>query len=140
MLKDNHVRAWRAAAGSEEGGEGKGKGTEGGISGAVAAARRVAGFSVKIEVEVGSVAEAEEAVEAGAEVVMLDNFDFKVVGSVARGLKERFPGWGGLVEVSGGVTAEGVQNGGWDLRGVDVVSSSAVHQGVGVVDFSLKVV
>jgi len=124
MLKDNHI----VACGS--------------IPSAIRSARVAGGFSIKIEVECQDEGEADQAIEAGADVVMLDNFDVREVGAVTRRLKER---WGAerrfLVEVSGGLTEEGlrgVERGGWD--GVDVVSSSAVHQGVGHVDFSLKVV
>ena len=42
------------------------------------AARRVGGFSIKIEVECRSLMEAKEAATAGAEIVMLDNFEPKV--------------------------------------------------------------
>lgn len=55
MLKDNHV--W----------------SKGSITAAVRAARSVAGFAVKVEVEVRDEKEAVEAIEAGADVVMLDN-------------------------------------------------------------------
>ncbi|PNY23479.1 Nicotinate-nucleotide pyrophosphorylase [carboxylating] [Tolypocladium capitatum] len=79
MLKDNHV--W----------------SRGSITDAVAAARAVAGFSVKVEVEVQSEAEADEAIAAGADVVMLDNFTGEGVRVAARSLKER---WGGKRQVS----------------------------------------
>lgn len=125
MLKDNHIWA--------RGGD---------IRAAVAAARAVAGFSVKIEVECQSEAEAEEAVRAGADVVMLDNFAAGEVGGVAASLKQRLgPGAEGksfLVEVSGGLTEENVR--GYASADIDVISSSSVHQGVKHVDFSLKIV
>ena len=98
MLKDNHVVAARRLEKEEEE-KNENKGTEtkkseingsgvgdaeqpkgpkrsdgGGIKAAVTRARRVAGFSTKIEVEVQDEAEAEEAIEAGADVIMLDNF------------------------------------------------------------------
>lgn len=87
MLKDNHV--W----------------SRGSIKDAVAAAKAVGGFSLKVEVEVQSEAEADEAIEAGADVVMLDNFTGEGVKVAAKNLKQR---WAGkryfLCEVSGGVT------------------------------------
>lgn len=85
MLKDNHV--W----------------STGSISQAVAEAKRVGGFAVKVEVEVASEAEAVEAVEAGAEVVMLDNFRGDELRKVARSLKEKY-GKRVLLECSGGLT------------------------------------
>ena len=123
MLKDNHVSACGGGAA--------------GMAGAVAAARAAGGFTVKVEVECVSVAEAHAAAEAGADVVMLDNFSPEGVRVAARELKER---WGRrvLVEVSGGLTEDNVE--GFVSADVDIVSSSSIHQGVKHVDFSLKVV
>lgn len=120
MLKDNHI--WSA----------------GSIPRAVAAARAVGGFSVKIEVECQSAAEALEAVEAGADVVMLDNFRAEDVAPAVQRLRNDERESGVLVEVSGGLTEENLE--GWAGCGVDVISTSSIHQGVGHVDFSLKLV
>jgi nicotinate-nucleotide pyrophosphorylase (carboxylating) len=119
MLKDNHIWA------------------SGSITRAVAAAKASGGFSVKVEVECQSLEEANEAAEAGADIVMLDNFTAEGVKTAAKALKER---WGRnvLVEVSGGLTEENV--GGFVSADVDVVSTSSIHQGVQHVDFSLKVI
>ena len=89
MLKDNHIWA------------------SGSITNAVKAAKATGGFSVKVEVECQSLEEAHEAIEAGADVVMLDNFSGDGSKVAARKLKER---WGKsvLVEVSGGLTTENV--------------------------------
>jgi len=119
MLKDNHIWA------------------SGSITRAVLAAKAASGFAVKVEVECLSVEEAHEAAEAGADVVMLDNFTGEGVRIAARSLKER---WGTrlLIEVSGGLTEENVQA--FVSKDVDIVSTSSIHQGVKHVDFSLKVV
>ncbi len=89
MLKDNHV--W----------------SRGSITQAVKAAKAAGGFSLKVEVEVQSEEEADEAIEAGADVVMLDNFTGEGVKVTSRSLKEK---WAGkrhfLLEVSGGLTEE----------------------------------
>ena len=86
MLKDNHV--W----------------STGSIAAAVMAARRVAGFSLMIDVEVRNEREADEAIEAGADVVMLDNIEGEALIVVARRLRER---WRGVrvfrLETSGGI-------------------------------------
>ncbi|GAB7363283.1 hypothetical protein MBLNU230_g3564t1 [Neophaeotheca triangularis] len=125
MLKDNHV--W-ACGGS--------------IASAVAAAKAAGGFAIKVEVECQSEEEAHTAIEAGADVVMLDNFSPEGVAVAARNLKDR---WGRgresrcLVEVSGGLNEGNVGKYGV-CEDVDVISSSSIHQGVGYVDFSLKVV
>ncbi|GAB0138500.1 hypothetical protein EsDP_00006735 [Epichloe bromicola] len=120
MLKDNHV--W----------------SRGGIADAVGAAKAVGGFSIKVEVEVQSEAEADEAISAGADVVMLDNFTGEGVRVAARGLKER---WRGkrefLLEVSGGLRADNVEQ--YVCNDVDIISTSSIHQGVPHVDFSLKI-
>ena len=121
MLKDNHI----AACGS--------------IKSAVHAAKAAGGFSIKVEVECQNEDEANEAIEAGADVVMLDNFEGVSVGAVAKRLKEKWGRGRFMVEVSGGLTEENVKNG-YLTDDVDVVSTSSIHQGVSHVDFSLKIV
>lgn len=89
MLKDNHV--W----------------SRGSITEAVRAAKSVGGFAIKVEVEVQSEEEADEAIAAGADVVMLDNFTGDGVKVAARSLKERWQGKAHfLLEVSGGLTPD----------------------------------
>ena len=83
-------------------------------------------------------AEAGAAIEAGAEVVMLDNLEPGELKETARRLKEHYGRGRFLVEVSGGLTEENV--GEFVCEELDVVSTSAIHQGVRHVDFSLKVV
>lgn len=121
MLKDNHV--W-ACGGS--------------IATAVAAAKAAGGFAVKVEVECQSEEEADAAIKAGADVVMLDNFTPDGVRRTSKNLKDR---WGRdkyLIEVSGGLTAENVAD--YVCDDIDVISTSSIHQGTRHVDFSLKVV
>jgi nicotinate-nucleotide pyrophosphorylase (carboxylating) len=119
MLKDNHI--W-ACGGS--------------ITKAVHAAKAAGGFSIKIEVECQSLAEAVEASTAGADVVMLDNFTPEGVRDAAKELKRQFPNV--LVEVSGGLTEDNVAP--FVGGDIDVISTSSIHQGVKHVDFSLKIV
>jgi nicotinate-nucleotide pyrophosphorylase (carboxylating) len=92
MLKDNHV--W----------------STGSITEAVTAARKVGGFSVKIEVEVSSEAQADEAIAAGADIIMLDNFDGHALRIAAASIKQR---WAekrhALLECSGGLTAHNIE-------------------------------
>ncbi|KAK5114332.1 hypothetical protein LTR62_002584 [Meristemomyces frigidus] len=121
MLKDNHI--W-ACGGS--------------IPTAVKAAKVAGGFAIKVEVECQTEAEADAAIEAGADVVMLDNFTPEGVRKASKNLKER---WGRdryLIEVSGGLTEENVAD--YVCDDIDVISSSSIHQGTKHVDFSLKVV
>ena len=131
MLKDNHIWACSNS-----------------ITAAVKAAKAAGGFAIKVEVECQSEKEAEEALEAGADVVMLDNFKGDEVGGVVQRLRERFGEEGGrgkeggrgagfLIEVSGGLTEDNLKE--YVGGGVDVLSTSSIHQGVAHVDFSLKV-
>ncbi|KAL2836664.1 Quinolinate phosphoribosyl transferase [Aspergillus pseudoustus] len=141
MLKDNHV--WACANNATSSVENQGKALADGdiaaaIPKAVAAAKAVGGFSTKVEVEVRSVEEANAAIGAGADVVMLDNFTPEGVREAARGLKEQWSGKASfLIEVSGGLNEENAV--GYVCEDVDILSTSSIHQGVGIVDFSLKV-
>lgn len=113
MLKDNHLDA------------------AGGIMAAVAAARERAPFVRKVEVEVETLEQVAEAVEAGADIVMLDNMDRDAMAATVRLIDGRAE-----VEVSGNVderrVAELV-----DL-GVDYVSSGALTHSSPILDLSLK--
>lgn len=118
MLKDNHI--WSA----------------GSIRSAVKLARQAAGFSQKIEVECQSLEEAIEAADAGADIVMLDNFEPKQLKLDAAKLKKRFPNL--LIEASGGITTETMVD--YLCEHVDIVSQGQLTQGYACLDFSLKVV
>ncbi|TMW64439.1 hypothetical protein Poli38472_013061 [Pythium oligandrum] len=117
MLKDNHV--W--AAGS--------------ITNAVLKAKRAAGFSMKIEVECRKLEEAVEAANAGADIVMLDNFEPEKLKETAATLKAQFPHL--LIEASGGITPDTL--GSYVSPHVDIVSQGKLTQGYGFLDFSLKI-
>ncbi|PWN97504.1 nicotinate-nucleotide diphosphorylase [Tilletiopsis washingtonensis] len=121
MLKDNHI--W----------------STGSVPAAVASARSVAGFSLRIDVEVQSVQEACEAIEAGADVIMLDNMEGQTLIDNARGLKEKYANAGRqfLLESSGGIELGNVKDGHVD-DAIDIISTSAIHQSTQHVDFSLK--
>uniref|UniRef100_A0A7S3L4S8 Nicotinate-nucleotide pyrophosphorylase [carboxylating] n=1 Tax=Amphora coffeiformis TaxID=265554 RepID=A0A7S3L4S8_9STRA len=117
MLKDNHI--W--AAGS--------------ITKAVQLARQAAGFSQKIEVECQSKEEAIEAARAGADIVMLDNFEPAKLKEDAKSLKEEFPHL--LIEASGGITVKTMAD--YLSEHVDILSQGKLTQGYGCLDFSLKI-
>ena len=138
MLKDNHV--WACANnGAGQGGRTNPESIAAAIPKAVAAAKAAGGFATKVEVEVRSVEEADAAIAAGADVIMLDNFTPEGVREAARSLKEKWRGSGRafLVEVSGGLTEENAPA--YACADVDILSTSSIHQGTGIVDFSLKV-
>jgi nicotinate-nucleotide pyrophosphorylase (carboxylating) len=105
MLKDNHI----AAAGS--------------IAAAVEELRRYASHMTKIEVECESLEQVEEAIAAGADVVMLDNMDPFMMREAVKRFKGRC-----LFEASGGIdlaTVRGVAQTGVDLISVGAVTHSA---------------
>ncbi|KAG5519750.1 hypothetical protein PMAC_000023 [Pneumocystis sp. 'macacae'] len=108
------------------------------ITKAVEAARLVGGFSLKIEVEVRSEAEADEAILSGADIIMLDNFHNDNMKTVAKNLKQKWknkPKF--LLECSGGITEENAHE--FICNDLDILSISSIHQGVKHVDFSLKI-
>ncbi|CDK28949.1 unnamed protein product [Kuraishia capsulata CBS 1993] len=120
MLKDNHV--W----------------STGSITKAVESAQKVVGFSGKVEVEVQTEEEADEAIAAGADIIMLDNFTGDGLKIAAVSIKERWAGKARfLLECSGGLTLDNLDE--YLCRDIDIYSTSSVHQGTGIIDFSLKI-
>ncbi|EJD01009.1 nicotinate-nucleotide diphosphorylase [Fomitiporia mediterranea MF3/22] len=120
MLKDNHI--WSC----------------GSITAAIAQARSVGGFSLLLDVEVRDEKEADEAIDAGADVIMLDNIEGQEMVNVARRLKEKWVGKRKfLFETSGNITESNLKE--RANNEIDILSTSAVHQSVQHIDFSLKV-
>ncbi|MDO8295499.1 MAG: carboxylating nicotinate-nucleotide diphosphorylase [Caulobacter sp.] len=115
LIKDNHVVAC------------------GGVGEAIRRARAFAGHLVRVECEVDSLAQLVEALDAGPDVVMLDNFSLKnlriAVGMTAGRV---------VLEASGGVTLETVR----DIAetGVDVISVGALTHSASVLDIGLDAV
>ncbi|GBM21086.1 Nicotinate-nucleotide pyrophosphorylase [carboxylating] [Araneus ventricosus] len=117
MLKDNHITL------------------SGSIDQAIKKARQLSGFTLKIEVECRSLAEAQEACQANCDVVMLDNFEPEECKRAALTLKLQYPNV--LVEVSGSITEENVLL--YANPWTDILSSSSLIQGYPTLDFSMKV-
>jgi nicotinate-nucleotide pyrophosphorylase (carboxylating) len=115
LIKENHIKA------------------AGGIRRAVESARAVAPHTLKIEVEVRDLAELKQAVEARADVIMLDNFEPRQVRAAIETLKKVIPR--PLIEVSGGIDSGNI--GSYALAGVDIVSTGSVTHSVRSADFSL---
>ena len=113
MLKDNHI----GAAGS--------------ITKAVQMAKAYASFVHKIEVEVETLDQVKEAVEAGADIIMLDNMTPDKIKEAVKLIDGR-----ALTECSGNVTRENIQN--MIDVGVDYVSSGALTHSAPIMDISLK--
>ncbi len=108
----------------------------GGVDEAVRRAKNV-GFAFKVEVEVSTPEEAVKAAEAGADIVMLDNFrpeDVKRALDLlkARGLRDRV-----LVEVSGGVREDNVVD--YARFDVDVISMGELTYGARPLGMSLEI-
>uniref|UniRef100_A0A452U438 Quinolinate phosphoribosyl transferase C-terminal domain-containing protein n=1 Tax=Ursus maritimus TaxID=29073 RepID=A0A452U438_URSMA len=101
---------------------------------AVRGARQVADFALKVEVECSSLQEAVEAAEAGADLVLLDNFKPEELHPTAAALKARFPGVG--VEASGGITLANLPQ--FCGPHIDVISLGMLTQAAPALDFSLK--
>jgi nicotinate-nucleotide pyrophosphorylase (carboxylating) len=118
MLKDNHI--WACG---------------GDIAKAVSLARSAAGFSTKIEVECQNVNEALIAAEAGADIVMLDNFGPEGLKKDAKIVKDSFPYV--IVEASGGITFDTMTD--YVSDHVDIISRGDLTQGYPCLDYSLKV-
>ncbi len=118
MLKDNHI--W-AVGGS--------------ITKAVQVARVAAGFTCQIEVECQSLEEALEAASAGADIVMLDNFEPSQLKQDAAIFKSQFPHV--TVEASGGITFDTMHL--YISDYVDVISRGNLTQGYPAIDYSLKI-
>ncbi|KAJ2799070.1 nicotinate-nucleotide diphosphorylase (carboxylating) [Coemansia guatemalensis] len=121
MLKDNHIWA------------------TGSITNAVAKAKEVSGFSIKIEVECQSEAEAMEAIAAGADIVMLDNHSPERLRAAAHSIKSQCltSQKQVLIEASGGITEDSAAE--YMVPGIDIISFGTMTQGVPHVDFSLKI-
>lgn len=85
--------------------------------------------------EASNYEQAEEAANAGADVVMLDNFEPVELKSVSRRLKDEYPHT--LLEASGGITAKTFHL--FLIDSVDVISQGALTHGYPCLDFSLKI-
>lgn len=113
MLKDNHI----AAAGS--------------VKEAVERAREYAPFVRKIEVEVENMAMVKEAVEARADIIMLDNMSFEAMKEAIRYIDGR-----ALVELSGNIDLKNIEA--YKDLGADVISSGALTHSTPSLDLSMK--
>lgn len=115
MIKDNHIKG------------------AGGIARAISSARSQIPHTMKIEVEVESFSQLYEAMEAGADIIMLDNMTPEDMKRAVQVMKEKTPHI--LVEASGGVSLESIK----DIAesGVDVISVGRLTYSVEALDISL---
>jgi nicotinate-nucleotide pyrophosphorylase (carboxylating) len=114
LVKDNHIEA------------------TGSIGEAVKAVRRHAPFMAKVEVEASNLKQVQEAVDAGADVIMLDNMSLAEMAEAVKLVNRR--AW---IEASGGITLENIRQ--VAATGVDFISSGALTHSAPVVDFNMKI-
>ena len=113
MLKDNHVAA------------------AGGVKEAIQAAKAYAPFVKKIEIEVEDLDMVRSAVEAGADIIMLDNMDHDTMEEAIAIINGQ-----AIIEASGNFTWDNVAD--YKDLAIDYISSGAITHSAGILDLSLK--
>ena len=113
MLKDTHLDAY------------------GSITNAVKALREKLGHTVMIEVETGNLNEVEEALNCGADIIMLDNMDIETMSKSVKIVSGK-----AKIEASGNVTEDTVVS--IAKTGVDIISVGAITHSVKAFDISMK--
>jgi nicotinate-nucleotide pyrophosphorylase (carboxylating) len=113
LIKDNHIVA------------------AGGVQTAITRVRRKISHLVKIEVETSDMGQVQEALAAGADVIMLDNMAIPQIQEAVRAIAGR-----ALVEVSGGVQKKDL--GTLAATGVDIISIGALTHAARCVDLSMR--
>ena len=113
LLKDNHI------------------GAAGGVAQAIKMAKEYAPFVRKIEVEVENLDMVKEAVEAGADIIMLDNMSTDEMAEAVKIIDGRAE-----TECSGNVTKENINR--LVSLGVDYISSGALTHSAPILDVSMK--
>ncbi len=116
LIKDNHIAAC------------------GGITAAVTAARQRAPHTLKIEVEVTDLDQMKEAIDAGADILLLDNMNPEEIKTAVAAARNLDPGI--VLEASGGINLENIRE--YASTGVDIVSSGALTHSFKSIDLSLK--
>lgn len=118
LIKNNHITA------------------AGGVHAAVTAAREAVSFSKKISCEARTLQEVEEAIGAGADIILLDNFKPKDIGGVIEVLEHKGLRKKVILEVSGGVNEENVRD--YARYRIDVISSGALTHSYSAADFNMR--
>jgi len=114
LIKDNHIAI------------------AGGVREAVVAARKVAPHTSRVEVEVRTLQQVQEALEAGADLILLDNMDTESMKKAVEMIAGK-----AIVEASGNITAANLAE--VAKTGVDIISMGALTHSVRALDFSLDV-
>lgn len=113
LLKDNHIEA----AGS--------------VKNAVKMAREYSRYVKKIEVEVETIDMVKEALEAGADIIMLDNMSIEQIKESSAIINKR-----AIIECSGNITLENIKN--YKGLNIDYLSSGSMIYNANVLDLSMK--
>jgi nicotinate-nucleotide pyrophosphorylase (carboxylating) len=113
LIKDNHIKA------------------AGGIKKAIQLVRGNIPHTIKIEVETETMEQVAEALESGADIIMLDNMSTEKMGEAVRLINKR-----AVVEASGNVTLDKIF--GIARTGVDIISVGALTHTVSAIDISMK--
>lgn len=114
LIKDNHIAV------------------AGGVRQAVIAARKIAPHTSRVEVEVDTLEQLQEALEVGADIILLDNMDAETMRKAVEMTAGR-----ALLEASGGITEENLEE--VARTGIDIISVGALTHSVGALDLSLEV-
>ena len=114
MLKDNHIDAY------------------GSLTNAVKALREKIGHTTKIEVEVRDFKELDDAINIGADIIMLDNMSCEMMKEAVEITNGR-----AVLEASGNVTLDNIRE--VALTGVDIISLGALTHSVKCFDISMKI-
>ena len=114
MLKDNHIDAY------------------GGIVPAVNKLREKIGHMIKIEVETRNLDEVQQALQCGAEVIMLDNMDCNAMSEAVKLGRGK-----ALFEASGNITEDNIRK--VAETGVDIISVGALTHSVKAFDISMRI-
>jgi len=117
LIKNNHITA------------------AGGVRAAVTVAREKVSFSKKISCEARTLQEVQEAIGAGADIILLDNFKPKDVGGLIEVLKADGTRDKVILEVSGGVNEQNIRD--YARSGADVISSGALTHSYKSSDFNM---
>lgn len=119
LIKDNHIML------------------AGGIEPAVKRSREQAGHLHKIEVEVSNQEQLQEAIEAGADVILLDNMTPATIAEMVKIVRQNERGRHIMLEASGRINLENVAE--YARAGVDLISSGAITHSAPAVDISFKI-
>ncbi|MBW1649930.1 MAG: carboxylating nicotinate-nucleotide diphosphorylase [Deltaproteobacteria bacterium] len=114
LIKDNHIKA----AGS--------------IAGAINIIRKKTSHFLKIEAEASDLIQVSQAVEAGADIIMLDNMKPDMIKDAVKIINKRV-----LIEVSGGINHSNLNE--FAIPGIDFISSGALIHSARFVDISMDI-